>query len=102
MVYQLDRNINIEIFIKKAIKIFNYKIYNITIDDKNYIENFIFGINISQCVVTDSYHGTVFSIIFNKPFVSFGNKRRGNGIFESLKKTFKYYANICVRSNFYN
>ena len=28
-------------------------------------------------VVTDSYHGTVFSILFNKPFVVYINERRG-------------------------
>ena len=102
LVYQLDRNINIEIFIQKVIKMFNYKIYNISIDDKNYIENFIFGINISQCVVTDSYHGTVFSIIFNKPFVSFGNKRRGIGRFESLKKTFNIKNRFITPFSNYN
>ena len=28
-------------------------------------------------MVTNSFHGTVFSIIFRKNFVSFANKRRG-------------------------
>lgn len=35
-------------------------------------------------VITDSFHGTVFSIIFNKPFISIGNKSRGMSRFESL------------------
>ena len=35
-------------------------------------------------VITDSFHGTVFSIIFNKPFISIGNQSRGIGRFESL------------------
>lgn len=37
-------------------------------------------------VVTDSFHGTVFSIIFNKPFVVLPNKGRGVSRFESLLK----------------
>lgn len=37
-------------------------------------------------VVTDSFHGTVFSIIFNKPFVVLPNKGRGVARFESLLK----------------
>lgn len=35
-------------------------------------------------IVTDSFHGTVFSIIFNKPFVCLGNENRGNARFDSL------------------
>lgn len=35
-------------------------------------------------VITDSFHGTVFSIIFNKSFISIGNKSRGMVRFESL------------------
>lgn len=35
-------------------------------------------------VLTDSYHGVVFSIIFNKPFKFMGNQRRGNDRVESL------------------
>ena len=42
----------------------------------------------SQCVLTDSFHGCVFSIIFNKPFVCLGNELRGSARFESLLSTF--------------
>lgn len=35
-------------------------------------------------VVTDSFHGMVFSIIFNKPFIVIKNKSRGAARFESL------------------
>ena len=43
----------------------------------------------SDYVVTDSFHGTVFSIIFNIPFVVFGNEHRGNARFESLLELFQ-------------
>lgn len=39
-------------------------------------------------VVTDSFHGTVFSILFNKPFVSICNKDRGSARFQSLLAVF--------------
>lgn len=39
-------------------------------------------------VLTDSFHGTVFSIIFNKPFLSVGNKDRGLTRFTSLLSLF--------------
>lgn len=38
----------------------------------------------STYIITDSYHGVVFSIIFNKPFLFCGNERRGNNRIESL------------------
>ncbi|WP_346854257.1 polysaccharide pyruvyl transferase family protein [uncultured Draconibacterium sp.] len=40
----------------------------------------------AEFVITDSFHGTAFSIIFNKPFISIGNKKRGITRFSSLLK----------------
>lgn len=42
----------------------------------------------SECVLTDSFHGCVFAIIFNKPFVCLGNEARGSARFDSLLGTF--------------
>lgn len=42
----------------------------------------------AKLIFTDSFHGCVFSIIFNKPFWVIGNKWRGNARFDSLLKTF--------------
>lgn len=42
----------------------------------------------AKFVVTDSFHGCVFSIIFNKPFYVIGNKERGMARFDSLLKMF--------------
>lgn len=39
-------------------------------------------------IITDSFHGTVFSIIFNKPFISVGNYSRGMSRFLSLLEQF--------------
>ena len=36
-------------------------------------------------LITDSYHGTIFSYIFEKPFVSFINPKRGITRFETIK-----------------
>lgn len=41
-----------------------------------------------ECVLTDSFHGCVFAIIFNKPFVCLGNTARGSARFDSLLGTF--------------
>ena len=42
----------------------------------------------SSFVVTDSFHGCVFSILFNKPFIVYGNPGRGLARFNSLLKLF--------------
>jgi hypothetical protein len=42
----------------------------------------------AEYVVTDSFHGTAFAIIFNKPFLALGNAKRGLTRFTSLLKTF--------------
>lgn len=42
----------------------------------------------ARMVITDSFHGTVFSILFNKPFWTIGNKERGMARFESLLRVF--------------
>ena len=42
----------------------------------------------AKMVITDSFHGTVFSIIFNKPFWVVVNKERGSSRFLSLLKIF--------------
>lgn len=52
------------------------------------IESWIAGIDQAQYVITDSFHGSVFSIIFNKPFISIGNKDRGMSRFDSLLSLF--------------
>lgn len=42
----------------------------------------------AEFVITDSFHGTVFSIIFNKPFLCIGNEGRGMARFVSMLKIF--------------
>ncbi|MFN3190768.1 MAG: polysaccharide pyruvyl transferase family protein [Aureliella sp.] len=48
------------------------------------VENWLGRFASADFVVTDSYHGTVFSIIFNKPFFSVLNESRGSSRFVSL------------------
>lgn len=48
------------------------------------IEQWLRNFNDAKFIVTDSYHGFVFSMIFNKPVKLFLNEFRGNARFESL------------------
>ena len=87
-IYQLDENFIISEFIEEAKKKLKYKIFQSNQFEKFSVENFLFGINISQAIITDSFHGTVFSIIFKKPFITFINSSRGSSRFFSLIETF--------------
>lgn len=71
----------------------NTSIYNLALSTRDTagnviptpsIEYWINGIANSQFVVTDSFHGTVFAIMFNKPFIAIINSERGASRFESL------------------
>lgn len=48
------------------------------------VEDWLRGIHNSEFVITDSFHGTVFSIIFNKPFLVYENNGRGADRFHTL------------------
>lgn len=50
------------------------------------VRTWIKGIAEAQFIITDSFHGTAFSIIFEKQFITIGNGHRGNTRFESLLK----------------
>lgn len=52
------------------------------------METWVKAFDDAEFVVTDSFHGTVFSILYNKPFIAIVNKSRGSSRFISLLKQF--------------
>lgn len=52
------------------------------------VEKWLSAIYYSEYVITDSFHGTVFSIIFNKPFVTIANPQRGTTRLSDLLQRF--------------
>lgn len=52
------------------------------------VEDWIINFHNADFIVTDSFHGTVFSILFNKPFFSLINYDRGGVRFKSILKQF--------------
>lgn len=46
--------------------------------------DWLYNISNSKYVVTDSYHGCVFAILFNKPFIVIANRKRGIDRFSTL------------------
>lgn len=53
----------------------------------------------AEFVVTDSFHGAVFSIIFNKPFVVMVNHKRGAARIHSLLKIFGLEDRLIERAD---
>ena len=64
LIYILGKMKNMESFIKKVKTDLNYKIIKINLKDNDYIEKFLYGIYFCKAVITNSYHATLFSIIF--------------------------------------
>lgn len=62
------------------------------------VESWLLGFHQADFVVTDSFHGTVFSILFNKPFIAYGNPARGMARFTSLLKMFGLEDRLIVAS----
>ena len=86
--YEIDQVNKLELFIKEASEKLNSKIYNCSMGDNDYLQRFIYGIYNSMAVVTNSFHGVIFSLIFNKPFVAFNLNTRGNERFNTLRDVY--------------
>lgn len=52
------------------------------------VESWLRGFYDAEFIVTDSFHACVFSILFNKPFITIGNTKRGLTRFTSLLEMF--------------
>lgn len=53
----------------------------------------------AKYVITDSFHGTAFSILFNKPFISIGNKERGLSRFQSILNQLELKERLITENN---
>jgi len=92
LLYILDISPEKTSLINNVSKNLGYSSFSIGHSDENEtdpsITKWIEGFNTAKFVVTDSFHGCVFSIIFNKPFLVIGNNDRGLARFNSLLKLF--------------
>lgn len=90
--YVLDKNPVAESAIQKIAADHSLTVNGFTSPDGDTVlqpvEEWLQSIARSRYVITDSFHGCVFSIIFNKPFWVVGNKGRGQARFESLLRMF--------------
>lgn len=96
--YVLDKNKSKEGLINYVGERFGYEVFSAhqkTKPDANTIKNiedcifpkvttWLNAFKQAEFVITDSFHGTVFSILFNKPFLVIANINRGKSRFDSL------------------
>lgn len=63
------------------------------------VESFLAKFATCDCVITDSFHGCIFSIIFNKPFIVFQSTSRGSARMDSLLKIFNLTDRFVTSNN---
>ena len=76
--------------------------YNLDVfvaDDNTSVDEFLFMIYTAEWVLTDSYHGLCFSLIFNKNFGCYYNVLRGNDRFDSLIQVLGINENKFIPEN---
>ena len=101
MTYVLDKSIDKQNIIEKVENAQHLKAFSVIAKSDYYstkakledcvqppVEEWLRGFMDAKYVVADSFHGCVFAIIFNKPFLAIGNHSRGMARFDSLFKQF--------------
>lgn len=97
--YILDKSEEKELLVKDIIGKLNWKPFYVATDlpprhapfeerIRPPVEDWIMAFCSADFVITDSFHGCVFSILFNKPFLVLSNIDRGMTRLESLLSTF--------------
>lgn len=99
LTYVLDETPEKARIIEKVANHFQYAIYRansrfedwtapLTERKQPPVEQWLKDFQDAKFVITDSFHATVFSILFGKPFIVIGNKARGLSRIDSLLKMF--------------
>lgn len=88
--YILDQNSEKSQFINNIAAAESLKINNTTsgerISNIPSIESWLSALAFSRLIITDSFHGMVLSIVFNKEFFVIGNSKRGTDRFHTVLK----------------
>lgn len=99
LTYVLDMNAEKQNIIDMIAKEYDFKPFKVnvkpkeemkTVADMTYptVTSWLKGFDNAEYIITDSFHGCAFAILFNKPFIAYGNKERGMARFNSLLKMF--------------
>ncbi|OZI56390.1 polysaccharide pyruvyl transferase family protein [Bordetella genomosp. 4] len=63
------------------------------------VQQWLASLDNAAFVVTDSFHGVAFCILFNKPFIAYGNPSRGISRFTSLLKIVGLEDRLVIKSS---
>lgn len=103
--YVLDEDSTLDTIINKIVEngtietLFFYKQKDKKEQKKLSIEEWLGHMKYAKFVVTDSFHGTVFCLIFNTPFVVYANVDRGYDRFKTLLGHFDLMDRIVSTPN---
>ncbi len=106
LVYLLDLTEEKQAIVSDIANKFDYNTYSVNDDivkwgmhTKPSVTSWLRGFYDSKFVITDSFHGCLFSIIFNKPFLVIGNKKRGLARFVSVLSDFDLERRMILGKN---
>ncbi len=113
LIYVLDKSKLTEVLINKITSELNLEPYKVGVENKYHevgvkniekciappVSSWLKGFMDAKYVITDSYHGTIFSILFNKPFISIANIDRGLTRFQSLLNKFNLEERLITSKN---
>lgn len=94
--YVLDDNKNYDIVYKYLEEKYGTKVVKIANSNLS-VENWLTAIKECKFLITDSFHGMCFAIIFNKHFICVQNSKRGGSRFNSILNMLNI-ENQCINS----
>ena len=108
LVYCLDESEELNLMVNRISKekqiepyYINTKSTNTVLQAKPSVETWLQAFRDAEFVITDSFHACVFSLIFKKEFLVFGNETRGMSRFETLLSEFGQTSRLIYRSSDY-
>lgn len=100
LAYMLNYTEEKKNYVKKVSLSLNKEVVVIQAENKvrstDTVEKWISLFRDAAFVITDSFHGTIFSIIFHKDFISLSNPKRGSERFKSLSEMFSLDNNVLM------
>lgn len=92
--YVLDKSDEIDYVISQISEERQLKLFRWSLGTNGSVEQWLRSFMDAEFVVTDSYHGMLFSIIFNKPFRLIKNVTRGTARFDEVLRILEIDENI--------
>ena len=84
IVYSLEKDM--KSFIDEASYRLGYNVYNYVINNNSLIEDFLYHLKNSKAVITNSFHCTIFSVLFQKSFITYNYNYTGMERLKSLSE----------------